>query len=102
LSGAAAVPDSQGLNLFRADPMLFRLAALYLPAELCRHLVPHLDRLGALAGGDLDRLAGIADHNPPMLTVRSRTGEDVDHVEKHPAYREMERIAFAEYGLAAL
>jgi alkylation response protein AidB-like acyl-CoA dehydrogenase len=101
-TGADAVPDSRGLNLYRADPMLARLAALYLPADLAAHLAPHLDRLGALAGGRLDELAGQADRNPPVLHPRSRTGADDPHIDKHPAYREMERLAFGEYGLAAL
>ncbi len=102
LAGAAAIPDSRGLNLYRADPALARLAALYLPADLCAHLQPHLDRLGALAGGRVDELAGTADRNPPRLHHRTRRGEDVQSVEKHPAYTEMEALAFGEYGLAAL
>ncbi len=101
-SGADAVPDSRGLNLYRADPALARLASLYLPPELDAHLAPHLDRLGALAGGRLDELAGAADRNPPVLHQRTRRGEDVQRIEKHPAYAEMERLAFGEYGLAAL
>ncbi len=101
-AGADAVPDSAGLNLFRADPTLMHVAALYLPPDLLAHLVPHLDRLGALAGGELDALAGTADRNPPVLRTRTRRGEDGDVIECHPAYREMERIAFGEYGLAAL
>jgi acyl-CoA dehydrogenase len=99
---ACAVPDSRGLNLVRADPALLRLAALHLPGDLARHLTPHLDRLGALAGGRLDELAGVADRNPPVLHPRSRTGADAERIEKHPAYAAMERIAFAEFGLAAL
>ena len=102
LTGAAAVPDSRGLNLYRADPMLARLAALYLPADLHAHLAPHLDRLGALAGDHLDTLAGTADRNPPRLHHRTRRGEDLQSIEKHPAYLEMEALAFGEYGLAAL
>ena len=101
-AGASAVPDSRGLNLYRADPALRRLAGLYLPPDLAAHLDPHLDRLGALAGGRLDELAGTADRNPPVLRPRTRTGEDDQAIEKHPAYREMERVAFGEYGLAAL
>ncbi|HTW69693.1 MAG TPA: acyl-CoA dehydrogenase family protein [Acetobacteraceae bacterium] len=97
-----AVPDSRGVNLFRADPSLARLAALYVPPDLYRHLEPHLDRLGALAGGRLDELAGQADRNPPMLHVRNRSGEDDDWIEKHPAYRSMEELAFGEFGMAAL
>ena len=106
-AGAAAIPDSpipdsQGLNLYRADPMLARMAALYLAPELAAHMAPHLDRLGALAGGALDALAMAADRNPPVLHPRNRRGEDVQSVEYHPAYREMERLAFGEFGLAAL
>jgi alkylation response protein AidB-like acyl-CoA dehydrogenase len=101
-SGAAAVPDSHGLNLWRADQFLPKLARFYLPDDLFSHLQDPLDRLGALAGGTLDDLAGIADHNPPVLLHRSRTGLDAQRIDKHPAYREMERLAFGDYGIAAM
>ena len=101
-ANATAVPDSHGLNLYRADPHAAGLAERYLPADLYRHLAPHLDRLGALAGGRLDELAAIADKNPPTLSVRSRAGTDESRLEKHPAYVEMERLAYSEFGLAAL
>jgi len=100
LSGA--IPDSRGTNLYRADRDAAALFAHYLPRPLFRHLEPTFDRLGGLAGGHLDELAGIADHNPPTLSVRRRTGEDCNVVEKHPAYVEMERLAFSELGLAAM
>ncbi|MCB4820142.1 acyl-CoA dehydrogenase family protein [Roseicella aerolata] len=101
-AGAEAVPDSRGLNLWRADPWAAPLLGLYLPPDLLAHLSPHLDRMGALAGDRLDELAGIADRNPPVLRQRTRRGEDRQAIDYHPAYREMERIAFAEYGLAAM
>lgn len=101
-SGAAAIPDSQGLNLYRADPELAQLASLYLPPDLAAHLAPHLDRLGALAGGELDALARQADRNPPELQHRTRRGEDLQSIDYHPAYRAMERLAFGEFGLSAL
>jgi acyl-CoA dehydrogenase len=99
---AAAIPDSRGSNLYRSDRDAATLFAHYLPPDLFRHLEPHFDRLGALAGDRLDALATVADHNPPTLSVRRRTGEDCNVVEKHPAYVEMERLAFAEFGLAAV
>lgn len=101
-AGADAVPDSAGLNLYRADPWLRPLLGLYLPAGLLAHLEPHLDRMGELAGGRLDALAGLADRHPPTLRHRTRRGEDDQAVEYHPAWRELERVAFAEYGLAAM
>lgn len=97
-----AIPDARGLNLFRADADAARLFSHYLPAALYAHLEPHLDRLGELAGGRLDELASLADRNPPVLHVRARSGQDRETIEKHPAYVEMERLAYGEFGLAAL
>ena len=96
------VPDAHGRNLYNTDPDLARLLPLYLPAALCAHLQPHLQRLGGLAGGVLDSLAQTADKHPPTLEHRTRTGLDRQRILKHPAYVEMERVAFGEYGLAAM
>ncbi len=101
-TGVQAVPDNHGVNLFHADPTLARVASLYLPGDLLAHLTPSLDRLGALAGGRLDTLAAVADRHPPVLHARTRAGADDQRIEKHPAYAEMEQLAFAEYGMAAM
>ncbi|WP_066732610.1 acyl-CoA dehydrogenase family protein [Cupriavidus sp. D384] len=95
------VPDRHGSSLFAADPDLRALLPLYLPADLFNHLLPHLERMGALAGGVLDELANVADHEPPTLSHRTRTGLDDQRIHKHPAYVELERVAFSEFGLAA-
>lgn len=95
------VPDSHGINLFEADASRDVLAA-YLPEKLHQHLLPHLTRLGALAGSRLDELANTADKNPPELSVRTRSGIDESRVIKHPAYVELERWAYSEFGLAAM
>jgi acyl-CoA dehydrogenase len=99
---SAAIPDSLGLNFFRADADLAPLIRIHLPEELARALLPRLDRLGALVGDRLDALAADSDRHGPVLHPRTRAGEDRDRIEKHPAYREMERIAFGELGLAAM
>ena len=99
---AQALPDSRGINLYQADPSFAALLGLYLDPELQRHLAPHLDQLGALAGSELDVLAASADRNPPELHHRTRTGEARQWIEKHPAYRRLEQVAFSEYGLAAM
>jgi acyl-CoA dehydrogenase len=96
------VPDSYGRNLYEVDPQLDALLRLYLPRELFDHLRPHLVRLGGLAGGTLDELAGTADRNPPALRHRTRNGADRQSLVKHPSYQELERFAYSEYGLAAL
>ena len=96
------VPDQHGVNLYDADPVLAQLLPLYLPADLLAHLQPHLAHLGGLAGGVLDTLAQTADHHPPTLEHRSRTGLDAQRIVKHPAYVELERVAFSQFGLAAM
>ncbi len=100
--GVHPVPDQRGVNLFTSDPSLRALLEIYLPPDLLVHLQPRLERLGAQAGGMLDVLAGVADRNPPTLEHRSRTGLDAERVIKHPAYVEMERMAFGDYALAAI
>ena len=69
---AHPVPDRHGASLFDADPDLAAVASVYLPDDLYRHLLPHLQRLGARAGGELDALALEADKNPPTLSLRHR------------------------------
>lgn len=102
VTAADAVPDQHGANLYATDPEFQRLLSLYLPADLLAHLAPRLQRLGELAGGHLDDLAGSADRNPPVLIQRTRRGVDEQRIEKHPAYREMERLAFGDFALAAI
>jgi acyl-CoA dehydrogenase len=96
------IPDRSGANAYEEDGELEALLRLYLPEDLLQHLRPHLSRLGELAGGPLDALACTADQNPPTLAHRTRTGVDQQRIVKHPAYVEMERLAFGEFGLAAM
>jgi acyl-CoA dehydrogenase len=95
-------PDTSGMNFYRADPALADLMRIYLPEALFRHVEPHLDRLGQLAGGHLDECARLADRHTPILHQRDRFGRDVQWIEYHPAYRELERAAFGEFGIHAM
>ncbi|MBR0757977.1 acyl-CoA dehydrogenase family protein [Bradyrhizobium jicamae] len=95
-------PDTTGMNFYRADPALTDLLKLHLPDNLFRHIEPHLDRLGELAGGRLDECARLADRHTPVLHQRDKFGRDVQHIEYHPAYRELETYAFGEFGIHAL
>ena len=99
---AHPVPDQRGANLFTTDTELVALLGVYLPADLLAYLYPRFTALGAEAGDRLDALAAIADRNPPTLVERTRTGLDLQRIDKHPAYVEMERRAFGEYALAAI
>ena len=95
-------PDTSGMNFYRADPALQDLLRLHLPDALFRHIEPHLDRLGELAGGRLDECARLADRHGPVLHQRDKFGRDVQWIEYHPAYRELERAAFGEFGIHAM
>ena len=95
-------PDTSGMNFYRADPALTDLLRIYLTDALFRHIEPHLDRLGALAGGHLDECARLADRHVPVLHQRDRLGRDAQWIEYHPAYRELERAAFGEFGIHAM
>lgn len=95
-------PDTTGLNFYRADLSLQQLLRIYLPARLMAQIEPHLDRLGALAGDHLDTCARLADRHTPILHQRDRFGRDEQWIEYHPAYRELERAAFGEFGIHAM
>jgi acyl-CoA dehydrogenase len=95
-------PDTSGMNFYRADPALADLLRIHLADELFRHIEPHLDRLGGLAGGHLDECARLADRHGPVLHQRDRFGGDAQWIEYHPAYRELEQAAFGEFGIHAM
>src|ERR1700761_2616198 len=95
-------PDTSGMNFYRADPALTDLLRLHLPDALFRHIDPPPDGLGGLAGGHLDECARLADRHPPVLHQRDRFGGDSQHIEYHPAYRELEKAAFGEFGIHAM
>src|SRR5437588_4830356 len=95
-------PDTSGMNFYRADPALTDLLRIHLPEVLFRHMEPHLDRLGGLAGGILDDYARLADRHTPVLHQRDRFGRDLQWIEYHPAYRELEKAAFSEFGIHAM
>ena len=99
---ALLAPDTSGMNFYRADPALADLLRIHLPEALFRHIEPLLDRLGDLAGGHLDECARLADRHVPVLHQRDRFGRDVQWIEYHPAYRELERAAFGEFGIHAM
>ena len=95
------MPDTAGANLYREDRNLQFVLTRYLAADQLAGAERALDDLGRAAGGELDRLAAAADRNPPVLHRLDRQGRHVDEVAYHPAYQQMERLAFERYALAA-
>ena len=95
-------PDVHGQNFYAIDRQLQDLLSLYMEPGQLAEMTPHFERLGALGGGRLDELAMTADKHPPVLHPRDRFGRDEDWIEYHPAYREMEKMAFEEFGMHAM
>ncbi len=99
---SAIAPDTSDWNFFEADQALQDLLALYLKPELLTHLTPHLTRMGDMVAGELDAAAHLADRHPPILHHRDRFGRDVQSIEYHPAYRELEEAAFGTFAMHAM
>lgn len=102
ISSDLIAPDTTGTNFYRTDPSLADLLQIHLPEKLFKHIAPHLDRLGGLVGGRLDECGRIADRHGPVLHPRDKFGRDVQSIEYHPAYRELENAAFGEFGIHAM
>lgn len=100
-AGVANIPDSWGLNLFTSDPAFALLLKAHLGEADSAALIPRLVALGARAG-QFDEWAHAADRHPPVLHQRTRRGEAVQRIEKHPDYIALEKVAFEELGLARL
>jgi alkylation response protein AidB-like acyl-CoA dehydrogenase len=97
-----AQPETRALNLFDLDPSLRTLLGLYLPKDLRVRLEPEYRRLGGEIANRLDDLAVEAERVGPVLKPRNRAGENAWSIAFHPAYKELERVAFGEFGLAAM
>jgi alkylation response protein AidB-like acyl-CoA dehydrogenase len=102
ISSDLIAPDTTGTNFYRTDPSLADLLQIHLSEKLFKHIEPHLDRLGGLVGGRLDECGRIADRHGPVLHPRDKFGRDVQSIEYHPAYRELENAAFGEFGIHAM
>ena len=100
LKGADWVaPDCTGMNFYDCDSGLRHGIAVYLPDELRVIVEPKMKELGRLSGTHLDRLARIADRHPPVLHPRDAAGRDAEWIEYHPAYEEMERMAYGAFSI---
>jgi len=96
------MPTTRGLNFFDVDPNLaFSLKRHATPGDAERAL-PLLREMGEVAGGELDVLAMLADHNPPTLRSFDERGRRIDEVVYHPAFVEMQRLGFSRFGFAAM
>ena len=91
----------RGLNFWDIDRPPHPPAALH-GRQAARPPPPAPAELGELAGGRLGELADTGERHEPVLHRRDRYGRDEEWIEFHPAYREMENIAFGRFGMHAM
>lgn len=95
-------PDCHGLNFFEIDTSLQGLLKCYLDEDMRNHMSPHFAKLGEIAGNELDDWSRQSDKHQPKLHQRDARGRDEDWIEFHPSYRNMEKVAFEQFGLHAM
>lgn len=95
------MPDTEGINFYSVDHDLAFLLQRLLSAEEFERAQPQLTRLGSVASSEMDELAAEADRARPVLVQYDRKGRRVDEVVFHPAYHELERIAYQDFAIAA-
>lgn len=96
------MPVTRGLNFFEVDPNLEFTLRQYARAADVDRALPHLREFGAVAGGELDELAAVADQHPPYLRSFDNTGQRIDEIVYHPSFRRMQEFGFAHLGFAAM
>src|SRR3989442_2180488 len=95
------MPDARGLNFYTVDPDLTFLLERHLSAEDNERAQPPLTDMGAVASQKMDQLAELANRQGPTLVQFDKRGQRIDEVVFHPAYHELERIAYQDFAIAA-
>lgn len=95
------MPETDGINFFSADPDLSFLLMRYLSSEDYQQAETILFEMGAVASQKMDSLAEEANRQGPVLVQFDKKGRRVDEVIFHPAYHELERIAYQDFAIAA-
>lgn len=98
---SSLMPDTGGINFYSVDHDLAFLLRRHLAAHEFERAQPILMRLGLVASREMDELAAVADRARPTLTQFDRKGQHIDEIVFHPAYHELERIAYEDFAIAA-
>jgi acyl-CoA dehydrogenase len=94
------MPDTSGINFYNADPDLIYLLRQSLSTEDFERAHPILQNMGEVASQKMDGLAQIANRQGPVLMQYDKRGQRIDEVVFHPAYHELERIAYEDFAIA--
>ena len=95
------MPEAEGINFFSADPDLSFILKRHLSTEDFERAESILTKMGSIASQKMDSLAEVANRQGPVLMQFDKKGTRVDEVIFHPAYHELERIAYQDFAIAA-
>ena len=95
------IPDTSGINFYTADPDLSYHMRQSLSTEDFERAQGILSRMGEVASQRMDELAQVANRQGPVLIQYDKRGQRIDRVVFHPAYHELERIAYEDFAIAA-
>src|SRR5204863_5414883 len=95
------MPDTEGVSFYSADPDLSFLLRRHLSDEDYERAQLILAHLGSVASREMDELAAEANRQGPVLVQFDKKGQRIDEVIFHPAYHELERIAYQDFAIAA-
>ncbi len=95
------MPTSEGINFFSSDPDLSFLLRRHLSVEDYERAEIILFKMGAIASQKMDHLAEEANRHSPVLIQFDKKGQRIDEVVFHPAYHELECIAYQDFAIAA-
>lgn len=80
-------------NFYTSDHLLQHYLNTRLSARGLAYMNDKLERLGAQAACEMDKLSMVADKQGPVLNKRNFYGETVNEIRFHPAYWRMAEIA---------
>src|SRR6266700_1184276 len=95
------IPDTSRINFYTADPDLSYHMRQSLSTEDFDRAQGILSRMGGVASRRMDELAQVANRQGPVLIQYDKRGQRIDRVVFHPAYHELERIAYEDFAIAA-
>ncbi|HEY6410717.1 MAG TPA: acyl-CoA dehydrogenase family protein [Ktedonobacteraceae bacterium] len=95
------MPDARGINFYTADSDLTYLLRQSLSTEDFERAHTILTSMGEVASQRMDELAQIANRQGPTLVQYDKRGQRIDEVVFHPAYHELERLAYEDFAIAA-
>lgn len=95
------IPEPPHVSYWDASPDFRALCRRKLSDDAYAWAEPQLAAMGERAALEVAPRAAIADRIPPRLVTHDERGNRVSRVEYHPAYRDMERIAYGS-GMVAM